>query len=55
MERVVGLALATRTQTSGGTVWDAAVLLASWLATDPTIVPGRNVLELGARAVAPSA
>ena len=47
-ERVVSLALATRTQTSGGTVWDASVLLASWLATDPTIVRGRNVLELGA-------
>ena len=47
-ERVVSLALATRTQTSGGTVWDASVLLASWLATDPTIVAGRNVLELGA-------
>ena len=47
-ERVVSLALATRTQTSGGTVWDAAVLLASWLATDPAIVRGRNVLELGA-------
>ena len=47
-ERVVSLALATRTQTSGGTVWDASVLLASWLATDPTIVAGRNILELGA-------
>ena len=29
-------------------MWDASVLLASWLATDPTIVAGRNILELGA-------
>jgi len=47
-ERVVSLSLATRTQTSGGTVWDASVLLAAWLATDPTVVKGRNILELGA-------
>ena len=46
-EGALVLSIATRTQTTGGTVWDAAVLLATWLA-DAGDVRGRRVLELGA-------
>jgi len=43
----VAVELRTLTQTTGGTVWDAAVLLAHWLAENVDLAD-RRVLEVGA-------
>ncbi|KAJ1462811.1 putative methyltransferase-domain-containing protein [Pelagophyceae sp. CCMP2097] len=45
---VLSIRVATLTQSSGGTVWDAAILLAHWLAERPQLVSNRGVLEVGA-------